>query len=102
MLSVLVSLGITTGRAASLAALAIALISLVTGGLALRRSGRARALWALVGGMISVVSSGLHLASSTGAIGTGSGRLGAIVALAVGLIGTGLGGLALARARRVV
>jgi Family of unknown function (DUF6223) len=47
-----------------------------------------------------MVLSGLHLARSSGGIGTGSGRLGAIVALVVGLIGTVLGGLALARSRR--
>lgn len=53
---------------------------------------------ALVAGLIGVVLSGLHLATATGAIGTGSGSSGAIV---VGLIGMALGGLALARARRL-
>jgi hypothetical protein len=47
-----------------------------------------------------MVLSGLHLATATGAIGTGSGKLGSIVALVVGLIGVALGGLAIARARR--
>jgi hypothetical protein len=37
---------------------------------------------------------------ATGAVGTGSGRLGAVVALVVGLIGAVLGGLALVRSRR--
>ena len=51
-------------------------------------------------GLIGVVIGGLALARSAGRIGTGSGRLGAIVALVVGLIGIALGGLALARSRR--
>jgi hypothetical protein len=55
---------------------------------------------ALLAGLIGVVLSGLHLATATGAIGTGSGKLGAIVALVVGLIGMTLGGLAIARAPR--
>jgi Family of unknown function (DUF6223) len=54
---------------------------------------------ALALGLVGAVLGAVRLASST-AIGTGSGRLGAIVALAVGLVGTVLGGLALARSRR--
>ena len=99
--------GITTGRAQSLAALMVGLLSVVIGGLALARSAgrsrtvnaRGRAIVALLAGLIGMVFGGVRLANS-GAIGTGSGRLGAIVALAVALIGTVLGGLALARSRR--
>ena len=47
-----------------------------------------------------MIASVVRLATSTGGIGTGSGRLGAIVALMVALFGTVLGGLALARSRR--
>jgi hypothetical protein len=47
-----------------------------------------------------MVLAGLHLATSTGAVGTGNGRGGAIVALALGLVGVVLGRLALARSRR--
>jgi hypothetical protein len=54
---------------------------------------------ALVLGLIGMVLAGLHLATSTGGIGTGNGRGGAIVALVLGLIGMVLGGLALARSR---
>jgi Family of unknown function (DUF6223) len=103
----LAAAGITSGRAQSLVALAVALISMVVGGLALARSARGadairrgRPIVALVVGLIGMALSGLHLASTTGGIGTGSGRLGAIVALAVALAGTLLGGLALARSRR--
>lgn len=99
---------ITNGRARSLVAAAVGLISLVIGGLALARSagrigtgnGRAGAIVALVLGLIGMVLSVVHLGTSTGGFGTGSGRAGAIVALVLGLIGMNLGGLALARSRR--
>jgi hypothetical protein len=100
MQSVLISLaavGITVGRAQSLAALAIGVISVVIGALSRARRGRATA--AVVAGLIGILFSSVRLANTT-AIGTGSGRLGAIVALAVAVIGTVLGGRALARARR--
>lgn len=95
---------ITSGRAQSLVAGAVALISVVAGGLALRSArtatggGRGSAIAALVLGLIAIVLSIVHLANSTG-FGTGGGRAGAIVALVLGLIGTILGGLA--RSRRV-
>jgi hypothetical protein len=94
---------ITSGRAQSLVVTAVALISVVAGGMAVARpgDGRRRAAVAIAAGLIGLVLAGLHLATATGAIGTGSGRLGAIVALIAALIGTGLGGLALARSRRV-
>jgi hypothetical protein len=56
---------------------------------------------ALIIGLVCVVFSILHLALSTGGFGTGSGKLGAIVAMVVGLIGIGLGGLALVRSRQI-
>lgn len=95
---------ITSGRAQALVAMLIGVISVVIGGLSLARpaagKGRAgRAIAALIAGIIGVGLAALRLASS-GAIGTGSGRLGAIVALLLGVIGAALGGLALARARR--
>ena len=99
--------GITSGRARSLVAAGVGLISLVSGGLAVARSsggtgtvnGRVGAIVALVLGLIATVLSVVHLGSSTG-FGTGGGRAGAIVALVLGLIGISLGGLALARSRR--
>jgi hypothetical protein len=84
------------GRAQSLLGLAVGLISVVFGALAGARRGRATV--ALVAGLIGVVWSGVRVASG-GPIGSGGGRLGAIVALAVALIGTVVGGRALARAR---
>jgi Family of unknown function (DUF6223) len=99
---------ITSGRAKSLVAVAVGLISLVIGGLALMRSsrgvgtgsGRVGAILALALGLIGMVLSVVHLGTSTGGFGTGGGRAGAIVALVLGLIGMNLGGLALARSRR--
>ena len=94
---------ITSGRARSILAGVVGLISLIIGGLALARtgrigtgSGRAGSIVALVLGLIGIVLSVVHLAGSTG-FGTGGGRAGAIVALVLGLIGMSLGGLALAR-----
>ena len=98
--------GITSGRARSLVGVAVGLISLIIGGLALARAGRrgsgngrVGAMVGLVLGLIGVVLSVVHLAGSTG-FGTGGGRAGAIVALVLGLAGMSLGGLAMARSRR--
>jgi hypothetical protein len=100
MLSVIVSLaaaGVTAGRAQSLLGLAVGLVSVVVGSIARGRRGPATV--ALAAGLIGVVWSGVRVANS-GPIGSGGGRLGAIVAFAVALIGTLLGARALARARR--
>ncbi|HEU4478663.1 MAG TPA: DUF6223 family protein [Pyrinomonadaceae bacterium] len=91
---------ITSGRARSLVAAMVGLISVIIGGLTLARNGRAGAIVALALGLIGMVLSVVHLGMSTGGFGTGSGRAGAIVALVLGLIGMNLGGLALARSRR--
>ena len=97
---------ITSGRARALVAVAVGLISLIIGGLALARarrietgSVRAVAIVAVVLGLIGVILSVVHLGTSTGGFGTGGGRAGAIVALVVSLIGINLGGLTLARSR---
>lgn len=98
-----VSAVMTSGRAQALLALAIGLLSVVVGGLSLARAraaekGRAGPAFALSAGALGAVLATLHLVSS-GPIGSGGGRLGAIVALSLALIGIALGGLAL-RARR--
>ena len=111
MASILVSLAsaaaatrdITAGRALSLAGLAVGLVSVILGWRALARATggqrRSRGLAALIVGCLGVAMTGWHLATMTGAIGTGSGKLGGFVALAVGLIGSALGGVAVGRAR---
>ena len=100
-------IGTGSGRAGAIVAWVVALIGVVTGGLALRSArrigtgnGRDGAIVALVLGLIGMALAGLHLATSTGGIGTGNGRAGAIVALVLGLIGMVLGRLALARSSR--
>jgi multidrug transporter EmrE-like cation transporter len=99
--------GITPGRAEALVPAVLGLIGIIIGFIALARAkrniplGRPMAIIALGLGLISIILSGLHLARATGAIGTGSGRLGAIVALVFGLIGAVAGWRALAKLRRM-
>lgn len=98
---------ITMGRLASIVTGIIGLISVFIGRQALMRSAgpigsiRPKAIAALVTGSIAVLVSALHLILSNGGFGTGSGKLGAIVAMVVGLTGTGLGALALTRSKRI-
>src|SRR5262245_29700821 len=97
-------IGITTSRTQALVAVALGLISLAIGGLALRSAGRigtgtgrAGAIAALVLGPIGLVIGALIVATAQGGLGTGNGLGGGIVAMIVGLIGMALGGLGLAR-----
>jgi glyoxylase I family protein len=97
-----------SGRAGATVAALVALVGVVVGGLALRRSarrlgagnGRDGAIVALVVGVMGMALAVIHLVTSTGGIGTGNGRGGAIVALVLGLIGVVLGWMALNRSRR--
>lgn len=81
----------------------LALVGVIIGGLALRRSagridtgsGRWRATVALVAGLIAVVSDGLNLAFATDGPGTGNGVVGGAAALVMGLVAMVLGGLAI-------
>jgi len=101
--------GLTLRRFWATAAAGLALVGVVIGGLALRRSadrigagnGRLGAM-ALAAGLIALVNGSLNLAIATGGPGTGNGVVGAAAALVLGLIGMTLGGLALARSRRTV
>jgi hypothetical protein len=92
---------ITGGRAKALVGVAVALISVVVGGIALARSaGRLGSVGSIIA--LSLGSSASYSAqyisgNVTGDFGSGGGRLGAIVALVLGLIGMVLGGLARAR-----
>jgi uncharacterized membrane protein len=100
--------GLTPRRLWATTVAVLALVSVVIGGLALRRSagrigignGIMGAIVALVTGLIAVVNGGLNLAIATGGPGTGNGVVGGAVALVLGLIAMALGGLALARSRR--
>jgi hypothetical protein len=100
--------GLTPRRLWATTAAMLALVGVIIGGLALRRSagrigagnGRMRAIVALGAGLIAAVNGGLNVAVATGGPGTGNGVVGGAVALMLGLIGMALGGLALTRARR--
>ena len=102
--------GLTTRRIWATAAAGLALVGVVIGGRALRRSagrigtsnGRLEANVALAAGLIALVNGGLNVAIATGGPGTGNGVVGGAAALVLGLIGMALGGLALARSRRTV
>jgi len=102
--------GLTARRSWATAAAALALLSVVTGGLAVRRSardigtghGRLGALVAVAVGLIASVNGGLNLAVATGGPGSGNGVVGAAAAVVLGLAGMAVGGLALARSRRTV
>ena len=99
--------GVTPRRLWATLVAVLALIGVVIGGLALRRSagrigtgnGRMGAIVALVAGLIAVVNGGLNLAVAKGGPGTGNGVVGGAVALVLGLIAIALSGLALARSR---
>ena len=100
--------GLTPRRLWATAAMVLALVGVVIGGLALIRPGSRfgiasvglGAIVALVAGLIAVVNGGLVLAVANGGPGTGNGVVGGAGALVLGLIATSLGGLALARSRR--
>jgi hypothetical protein len=100
--------GLTPRRLWATTAVALALVGVVIGGLALRRSasrfgalfGRPGAIVALAAGLIAVVNGGLNLALATGGPGSGNGVVGGAAALVLGLIALALGWVALARWRR--
>ena len=100
--------GLTSRRLWATTVSALALVGVVIGGLALRRSagrigtgnGTLGAIVGLVAGLIAVVNGVLNLAIAEGGPGTGNGVVGGAAALVLGLIAMALGGLALARSRR--
>lgn len=100
--------GLTPWRIWATTSAGLALVGVVVGGLALRRSdgrigtgdGRKGAIVALVAGLIAAANGGLNLAFANGGPGNGKGVVGAAAAFVLGLIAVALGGLALARCRR--
>src|SRR5690349_12349304 len=77
--------GITSGRARSLIGVVFGLTSLIIG---LKGKTRKRkwVITALALGLIAVMLSVVHLLNLTGGFGTGGGKAGAIVALALGFL----------------
>ena len=97
---------VTIGRLTSIITGVIGLVSVLTGRQALMRSShpvssRPKAIAAIVMGIASVVAGALHLILSNGGFGTGSGKLGAIVAMVAGFTGACFGLLALNRSKRI-
>lgn len=91
---------LTGGRFWSLVGVALGLVGVVVGGIALSRGGGGKAIAALVLGLSGAIVGGLVVAAADGGPGTGGGIVGGFVALVVGLIGAGLGWLARARGLR--
>jgi hypothetical protein len=89
-------IGTGGGRTGAVVAGLIALVGVVAGVRARFRSGgRDAAIVALVTGLLGAALAVLHLATSSGGIGTGNGRAGAIVAVALGVGAMALGWMAL-------
>jgi peptidoglycan/LPS O-acetylase OafA/YrhL len=102
--------GMTPRRLWATAAGVLALVAVVVGGLALRKSagrmgsgnGKMGAIVAVMAGLIAAANGGLNLALAKGGPGSGNGVIGGAAALVLGLIAMVLGGLALGRPRRRV
>lgn len=102
--------GLTPRRLWATTAAALALIGVVSGGLALGRpargfgttSGRLEAVVALVAGLIAAVNGGMNVAVANGGPGTGNGVVGGAAAFVLGLVALAIGALALARSRSTV
>jgi hypothetical protein len=99
--------GLTPRRLWATSGVAVALVGVVIGGMALYRGarqignrGRNGAAAALVAGLIAAVIGGLNLAVANGGPGTGHGVVGGATAIVLGLTALTLGGLARARYRR--
>lgn len=91
--------------ATSAVAVAVAVVGVVIGGLALARpagrfgtdSGRLGVIVVLLAGLVAVVNGVVNLAIATGGPGTGNGVVGGAAAVVLGLIATAFGALALFR-----
>ena len=100
--------GLTSKRQFALVALGMALISVVFGWRAFRKSAsristlnsKNGPIVAIFIGLIAVIGAGLNLAAANGGPGSGNGVLGSAQALVLGLVGMFLGGLTLIRFRQ--
>ena len=100
--------GLTSKRQFALVVLGMALISVVFGWRAFRRSksristlnSKSGPIVAIFIGLIAVIGAGLNLAAANGGPGSGNGVLGSAQALVLGLVGMFLGGLTLIRFRQ--
>lgn len=100
--------GLTLRRLWATLAAVLALVGVVIGGIAMYRAdrrvgnhGRRGSIVALVAGLIAGINGGLNLAVASGGPGTGNGVVGGAAAFVLGLTAMALGGVALARSRRI-
>jgi hypothetical protein len=93
--------GITPARAKSLVGGILGLASVIIGWRVKSRKAtatRGGRLWcfaSLTLGILAMLLGALHLSTVTGGFGTGGGKAGAIVAIALGFVGAGISGMAL-------
>jgi len=100
--------GVTPRRLWATAAVGLALVGVVIGGLSFARSagriglgnGRIGPIMSLLAGLLAVINGALNLAFARGGPGSGNGVVGGAVALVLALVAMALGGLALGRSRR--
>ena len=92
--------GITPARARSLAGVAFGIAGIAFGVGARRKSSRTLSFTSIAMASVAIVLSVIHLATLSGGFGTGGGKAGAIVALALGIIGEGVGVFALMKLKR--
>jgi AraC-like DNA-binding protein len=93
--------GVTAQRLWATIAGGVAVVSVITGGVALTRRATRLAVVAMIAGLIVAINGGLVLAVANGGPGSGNGVVGGAAALVLGMAAVALGGLALSRARTV-
>ena len=93
--------GLTVRRIWAASADGVALLSVVTGGMALTRRATHLAIVAMIAGPIAAISGGLVLAVANGGPGTGNGVVGGAAAVVLGIAAVALGGFAMSRARTI-
>jgi hypothetical protein len=93
--------GLTAQRLWATIGAGLALVSVVTGVVAVTRHATRLALAAMVAGLIGAISGGLVLAVANGGPGTGNGVIGGAAALVLGIAAVAFGGFAMSRARTI-
>jgi hypothetical protein len=93
--------GVTAPRLWATIAAAVALVSVIAGGVALTRRATRLAIVAMIAGLIVAINGGLILAVANGGPGSGNGVVGGAATLVLGVAAVALGGLAVWRARTV-
>lgn len=93
--------GVTYQRVWASIAAGVALVSVVTGGVALTRRAPRLAIAATIAGLIGAINGGLVLAVANGGPGSGNGVIGGAAALVLGIAAMAVSGFAVSRARTV-